>query len=61
LIQEQEYVQFWGGEFNSFQDIKKFPHCAPTRLQGTMTLANVRLYYVLKLLCKFELFVPIGS
>jgi hypothetical protein len=29
---EQEYIQFWGGEFNSFQDLKNsiiIPHPTP--------------------------------
>jgi hypothetical protein len=43
---EQEYIQLNGGEFNSFQDIKNVPYCAPTRLQVTMTLTNLRFYYI---------------
>jgi hypothetical protein len=54
---EQEYIQFWGGEFNSFKDIKLVPYCAPTGPPGAMTLTN----NVWKLLCKFELLGLIGS
>jgi hypothetical protein len=56
---EQKYIQFRGGEFNSFKKLKEFPYRGPTRFPGTMTLTN--LYYVWKLLSKFELFGPIGS
>jgi hypothetical protein len=38
---------------------KELPYSVPTRSPGTMTLTN--LYYVWKLLSKFELFGPIGS
>jgi hypothetical protein len=58
---EQEYVQLKGGEFNGFQDIKMFLIVPPTRPQGTMTLTNLRFYYVWNLLCTFEVFGSIGS
>jgi hypothetical protein len=55
---EQEYILFRVGEFNCFKDIKKFPLLC---LYPTPCDNDLCLYYVWKVLCKFELFGPIGS
>jgi hypothetical protein len=50
---EQEYIQFRYGKFKCFKDIRKFPLFCPHPIRGTMTLTNVRLYYVWQLLWAF--------
>jgi hypothetical protein len=57
---EHEYVQLWGGKFINFKDIKLVPYCAPPDRRG-MTLTNLCLYYVWKLLYKFEPYMVIGA
>jgi hypothetical protein len=46
LHNEKEYIQFRGGEFNGFQDIKKIPLLCPHLTSAEMTLTNLLLYCV---------------
>jgi hypothetical protein len=55
---EQGYIQFWGGDFDSFNDIELFLQCTCPTGDDFNKLAFVPC---LKILSKFELYGPIGS
>jgi hypothetical protein len=44
-----------------FSLCKHIPHCGPIQPPGTMIYTNLNLHYIMKLLCKSELFWLCGS